>query len=72
MAGLDNDLESVIVDLSRTPLNELSVLSDEAIAAVVGCVGDSSDTSSRLWDRDGVSPVGDAQGVNDHASADGV
>lgn len=49
MAGLDYELESVIVDLSATPLEELAALDDAVIAAISRCGGD---MSTRLWNLD--------------------
>jgi hypothetical protein len=49
VAGLDNELESVIVDLSATSLEELATLDDEIIAAALGCDGS---LSARLWNND--------------------
>jgi hypothetical protein len=55
MAGLDHDLESLIIDLSATPLDQLSALDDEAISAVVrrrgGC-----ESSAHAWSNDELVP----------------
>jgi hypothetical protein len=49
VARLDNKLESIIVDLSATSLEELATLDDDVIAATLGCVGG---LSARLWNND--------------------
>ncbi|MFD0684437.1 hypothetical protein [Actinomadura fibrosa] len=56
MAGLDCDLESIIVDLSSTPLERLADLTDDVIAAATRCAGGSHDASLPLWNNDGVQP----------------
>lgn len=52
MAGLDYELESVIVDLSPVPLNELSAMDNTAIAAMLRAAGALDDASARLWNND--------------------
>ncbi|MFD0852212.1 hypothetical protein ACFQ07_08265 [Actinomadura adrarensis] len=56
MAGLDHELESVIIDLSDTSLDQLSALDDEALSAVTACGDANRDGSAAFWSDDSRSP----------------